>query len=345
MVTGLRRTGKTSLVQTSIVESTLPHLIVNGRAFADEPTIKKEDLLRVLEQSLNEAVEREKRWRRKILEALSGIWWLKVDSKPPWVHFEWKRPSRDLDILDVVHSFNRMARGNRTKFILVLDEAQEFRKLKGYKLQNLMAYVYDEVRHVQVIVTGSQFGLLHDFLGIDDPESPLFGRGIAEISTPRLSSKLAEEFMVKGFGQAEIEPDMDMVRSAVTQLDGIIGWLTFLGARSVERGSLTKEILNETIEKGSVLEAKEFSNFLKTREQARRRYIWILKTAARFRRASWGELKKELELRERKSIANNVFTDLIKNLVNAAFLAKGENGEYYVADPILSQAILTDLVR
>ncbi|MEM2192757.1 MAG: hypothetical protein QXG38_03995, partial [Candidatus Hadarchaeales archaeon] len=71
--------------------------------------------------------------------------------------------------------------------MLVLDEAQEFRKLVGYRLQPLMAYVYDEVKEIQMVVIGSQIGLLHEFLGTESPKSPLFGRAAAEIQAPRLS--------------------------------------------------------------------------------------------------------------------------------------------------------------
>ncbi|MEM2192759.1 MAG: hypothetical protein QXG38_04005 [Candidatus Hadarchaeales archaeon] len=38
---GLKRTGKTSLVQTALVESGLPYLKLNRMAFAGSPMIKK----------------------------------------------------------------------------------------------------------------------------------------------------------------------------------------------------------------------------------------------------------------------------------------------------------------
>jgi AAA+ ATPase superfamily predicted ATPase len=338
-VIGLRRTGKTSLVRTTLNESGLPHFTLNGRAFAEVPAIKMRSLLLALERELNEAIERQKKWRGKFLEFLKGIKWVKVDSKPPWIHFEWERPGRELDLLDIVYSLDRLARENRTKFVLFIDEAQEFRKLKGYSLQSLMAYIYDEMENIQIIVAGSQVGLLHDFLGADHPDAPLYGRGMPEIRVPRISGEMAADFLTKGFKQAGMRPSGSLIELAVEELDGIMGWLTFFGSKSVERGSPSKEVLKESVEKGAELEAKELENFFWLRKQARRRYLRILKNSVRLRRASWTDLKTGLERDEGKTIADNLFSDLIKNLVKGAFLEKDEDGMYFVPDPILSRAI------
>jgi len=338
-VVGLRRTGKTSLVRTALNESGLPHFTLNGRAFAEAPAIKVRSLLLLLERELNEAIERQKKWRDKFLEVLGGIRWIKVDSKPPWIHFEWERPERELDLLDIVYSLDRAARENRTKFVLFIDEAQEFRKIKGYSLQSLMAYIYDEMRNLQMVVAGSQVGLLHDFLGVHRPDAPLYGRGMAEIRVPRISGERAVDFLTKGFEQAGMSPDRDLVELAVRELDGIMGWLTLFGSKSVERGGPSKDVLRETVEKGAELEVKELENFLQLRRQARQRYLRILKSSVRLRRASWTDLKAGLERDEGRAIADNLFSDLIKNLVKGAFLERDEEGRYFVPDPILSRAI------
>jgi AAA+ ATPase superfamily predicted ATPase len=344
-ITGLRRTGKTSLVRTALKESGMPHLTLNGMAFADVPMIKTRSLLRVLERELRETIEREKRWAKKFLDVLDGIRWLKINSKPPWIHFEWEKSIREFDLLDIVHSLNRWAKENRTKFILVFDEAQEFRRLAGYRLQALMAHIYDQIEGIQMIVTGSQIGFLHDFLGVNDPEAPLYGRAATEIGVPRIPEDLAADFLTKGFEQAGVKPHAGAIELAVKRLDGIIGWLTFFGSKSVDAGGPTEKILEETIEKGSELAARELGNFLKVRKQASKRYVKILKGAARLGPASWTELKRDLELGERKHIADNVFSDLVENLVKGGFLAKNEDGTYSVSDPILTHALRRGLVK
>jgi AAA+ ATPase superfamily predicted ATPase len=345
VIVGPRRAGKTSLLQTALSESNMPHLILSGMAFTEVPVIKTRGLLRALERELNDAIEREKKWGEKFLDILKGIRWLKVNSKPPWIHFEWERLDREFDLLDVLQSFNRLARNHRTKFVFVLDEAQEFRKLKGYRLQTLMAYAYDYLKNVQMIVTGSQFGFLHDFLEVEDPGSPLYGRGMAEVRAPRITDKLAADFLSKGLEQAGIKPDEDAVSSVVRELDGIIGWLTLFGSELVGAGRSTRGILARTVEKGSKIAANEFKNFLKVREQARNRYMQIMKSTVRLKRARWIDLKRDLEFKEGKKISNNVFSDLVDNLVKGSFLDKNEDGTYSTADPLLDHALRNGLVK
>lgn len=342
LITGPRRAGKTSLLQTALKELEMPHLILNGMAFAEASVIKRKSLLRVLERELNEAINREKKWGEKFLEILKGVRWLKVNSRPPWIHFEWERPDRELELLDIFQAFNTLARDHETKFVLVFDEAQEFRKLRGYRLQALMAHAYDYLKNLQMVVTSSQFGFLYEFLGVEDPDSPLYGRGMAEIRVPRVSREQAMDFLHKGFKQAKMKPDDRIVSLAAEELDGIMGWLTLFGYEAVAAGCCTEEILTRTIERGSKIVAKEFQNFLRTREQARGRYITILRSLARLKNARWVELKKDLELGEGKKIPNNVFTDLVNNLIKGGFVEK--NGDYYsLADPLLGHAVRSGL--
>ena len=44
------------------------------------------------------------------------------------------------------------------------------------ELLALFAHAYDSLPNQRIILTGSEVGLLHDFLGINDYESPLYGR-------------------------------------------------------------------------------------------------------------------------------------------------------------------------
>ena len=288
VVTGLRRTGKTSLILTALEESGLPSLVIDGRNFEGSSVITERDLLNVIEQELRKAVR-----KKKFLDVLEGIEWLKVSSEPPWVQFEWGRKHPNLQ--ELLHSLEVRYK----KFVLVIDEAQEFRKLAKPKLQPLMAHIYDYVGGIQMIVTGSQVGLLNDFLQVDDPEAPLFGRGWAEIKLAELSDEAAEDFLVKGFQQAGIGCDPKTIGLALEQLDGIMGWLTYFGFKSVQAGGATEKALRETVRDGSKLSLHEFGHFLRTREQAKRRYERVMKKAAELRKARWSELKKALDLAEK----------------------------------------------
>jgi len=342
VVKGVRRAGKTSLIKTVLNELGLPYLYVNGKRFADMPVITKKNLLKELERGVNEAVGREKNRVGKFLEVLRGVEWLKVDSKPPFVHFEWRRPSRAMDIPDLIYSFQRLSRQGKTRFVFVLDEAQEFRRLADYKLQNLMSDIYDHRHEIQMIVSGSQAGLLDDFLEIDDPEAPLFGRGMADVVVSRLSVDLAADFLQKGCKQAGIKVDKKAIELAVSELDGVIGWLTIFGYKTMSGGA-PKEVLAQTVEEGSKLEAQELEHFLKTREQARKRYVAILKASARLGPTRWTTLKTNLQAEEGKKISDKIFSALLENLVKANFLDKKED-TYFVPDPLLIRMLQRSFV-
>ncbi|MEM1621070.1 MAG: hypothetical protein QW536_03780 [Metallosphaera sp.] len=50
--------------------------------------------------------------------------------------------------------------------MVVIDEAQELRKVRGVNLLPSLAYAYDNLRNVKFILGGSEMGLLHDTLGL-----------------------------------------------------------------------------------------------------------------------------------------------------------------------------------
>ena len=50
--------------------------------------------------------------------------------------------------------------------MVAVDEAQELRKVNWLRFDRLFAYAYDSLPNVRLVLTGSQFGLLYDFLGL-----------------------------------------------------------------------------------------------------------------------------------------------------------------------------------
>ncbi|GGP22207.1 hypothetical protein GCM10007981_17340 [Thermocladium modestius] len=63
--------------------------------------------------------------------------------------------------------------------MLIFDESQELRKLKGYDLLHPIAYAYDNLG-IKFIFTGSETGMVYDFLKLDDAKYPLYGRAYTE---------------------------------------------------------------------------------------------------------------------------------------------------------------------
>jgi AAA+ ATPase superfamily predicted ATPase len=107
--------------------------------------------------------------------------------------------------------------------IIAFDEVQEAR---GYKpLVGAIAHFYDYNRRVRFVLAGSQTGVLNDFLGIQDPSSPLFGRYIYELALMRFSKQNSLELLSRGFEACGKEPVN--VEEAVQKLDGVVGRLMY----------------------------------------------------------------------------------------------------------------------
>jgi len=79
LVTGLRRTGKTSLVLTALNVADIPYVLVDGYALAAEPYIDRVDFLRLLERSINRLLGERKSLREKLQEALKAVRGLRLN--------------------------------------------------------------------------------------------------------------------------------------------------------------------------------------------------------------------------------------------------------------------------
>lgn len=330
-VIGPRRAGKTSLILTFLNEYRVPFVFVDCRrislsrygssfrGFAEEFT-----------RALNDFVSRFGDRGRSLLEFLKGVRGVEVDVFMARVALRWGRRDR-VDIFELLNRINRFGSDKNTKVALVFDELQELQQL-NIDFAKLLAYVYDHLESITVIVSGSQVGLLYDMLRVEDPLSPLYGRAIAEVSMGRLSRDKAVDFLTKGFRELGIDVDRNIIERAVDILDGIVGWLTFFGW-SYANGVHS---IDEVVDIAARQEAEEIERFL-SRARSGRRYRGILRAVAEGR-SRWGDIKRALEVFEGVEIDDKNFSDLLKKLVKAGFLEKrGE--EYAIADPITLRAV------
>lgn len=344
VITGLRRTGKTSLLLTTLNDSKLPYLVLDGRVFANRATVTREDLVLALEQSINDFVSRQKSWAQRALDWLRKIRGVEVTLRPPKVSLAWGPSAKEAaDITQIFESLGKLAEKRKKRFVIAFDEAQEFRKLVGYDITMILAHIYDYVPSLQIVVTGSQVGLLRDFLGDEKPKAPLFGRFRVDIELPHLDEAKSKEFLELGFDQIGMKPSEKIIDKILGELDGIIGWLAFVGARDLTYGKIDEATLEQIFTEGARLAASELENFFVGREVARKRYTAILRELSKSPRV-WSELKSSLEIKEGKHISNQIFSGLIGKLVKAGFARKSEEGIYSIADPLLRRAIRSGFV-
>jgi hypothetical protein len=329
IIYGLRRVGKTSLLQTAMND--VEHgIIFDLRTIGTKAYATKKDLVEILERGVNDFLSAKKTTRTKIIDALKHVNGVQVEGVG--VTFSWggKEP---LDIAGLFKKLDRWALSNKKSVIIAFDEAQELRKVAGIRMDKIIAHVYDYCKATTIILTGSAIGLLYDFIGEEDAEAPLYGRSKTEIKLRRLEAEQAEDFLRKGFKQAKKRISDELISDVVEKLDGIIGWLTVFGAASLKKGVSARSV-DGVMEEGSKLARREFENFLKGREVARKRYESIMSYLAKSP-SSWSGIKSHLEVREGKAMNDRKVTELINALVKAGFIESTDD-KYAISDPLLA---------
>ena len=314
VVTGLRRYGKTSLILTGLNASKLDYIFLDCRLLPSG-MISMSSFLELVEEELNR-----RSWAKKLLRGIEEV------SIGDFIRIRKKDGNTLLRIIESLE-----------EKVIVLDEAQELRR-SGYNFNGLLAYMYDHLNS-RVVVSGSKIGLLYDFLRVNDPEAPLFGRPFAEVKLRRLSPEKSREFLERGFEQEGFKAKTEVIEKAVDKFDGIIGWLTYFGNSYARRG----ESLESVMEKACSLAASEVDHALNIYGAAKTKYLTALKIVASSDGSRWSEIKRAMEAKFGR-IANNIFSNMMKNLVNQGLIEK-ENGIYRISDPVLKLGILRYIVK
>jgi hypothetical protein len=251
VVSGLRRTGKTSLVLTAISESDTPYLFIDLR----ESFQSYRDLYQLLSRSSSDFISRISR-REKLKELfLKGLQRLRgVSVAGLAISFSW---GKDRFLLtEFFGALDDLGERIGEKIVIVFDEFQRSRGSIGLMLHNAIAYSYDYYKNLSFILTGSAMGVLYGILR--DPKNPLYGRAFVEIRTRKLGRDESIDFLVRGFKEAGQEISFEEIDRVVSELDGIIGWLTYYGYLKIGGIEDFEEIKKEAIE----LAKTELENFL-----------------------------------------------------------------------------------
>ncbi|QDA31204.1 ATP-binding protein [Thermococcus indicus] len=236
-----------------------------------------------------------------------------------------------MDVLEIIHWI-----GERTghKVILAFDEAQYLRfygSRGGKDLLAGIAHAYDSMPNLSFVFTGSEVGLLHDFLGLDDYSSPLYGRIYEEVEVRPFPRELSEEFLRVGFSEVGLNVPQDDIKRAVDELDGIPGWLVEFGFNYWKKGD-PKKALETTIAKARNMIREELLEL----ERRSPRYALILR-AVSIGLHRWSKIKDYVEAKS-GPITNARLGSLIRNLEKMGWIKK-ENGEYLIVDPVVEKVL------
>lgn len=325
---GLRRSGKTSLLQTSLRLSGILHVIVDAGELVYLTKASYADLLALLEEAFRKSA-----WKKSLIEYLKGIKGVTIQGLE--IRFEWAKEKR-VSLGELLDRLNEFAEKRGTNFVVAFDEAQLLSRVALVNFPMLLAHAYDYLKNLTFVLTGSEVGLLHEFLGTDNPEAPLFGRHRVEIKLERFGEEKARDFLQKGFEQARVRVSEEIISYAVEKLDGIVGWLTEFGARALKQEP-SKGVVDQVMEEGSKLVLQELEHFLDYRAMARKRYLSMLRGLAGGP-MGWAELKRFVEREQGGPIYNKNFSDMLNNLVKSGFVEYRE-GKYMISDPVLRFAL------
>ncbi|UXD21873.1 hypothetical protein IPA_09050 [Ignicoccus pacificus DSM 13166] len=304
IVYGIRRIGKTSLVKVYCSEY--------GRcAYVDVRGLYDRGI------TVNAFIEELLKGVRSLNDRIPS---LEVDLRV----LRFKREKKSKALSEVLEELDKRS------MILVIDEAQLLRGNKVFS--NVFAWALDNLSNLKIIFSGSEVGVLEKYLGLRDPSSPLYGRGLGELKLSKFSLELSTEFLRKGFEEVGMEVPEEEIEEAGKELGGIVGWLTLYGNLRLN-GLAHEEALIRTKERAKKIIALELKNFLDLRPMGRKRYCCILRAIALGLRA-WKDIKKYCNDQNDKN-----FTNALNKLIDYSFIEKVEH-EYLMVDPLMRDAIL-----
>ena len=314
---GIRRLGKSSLLNVALGETPVKSVKIDARkVYSQLGSVPQSALAELVLKGYLRAFPRE-----RIKEALKGIRGVRIAG----VGLELSVDKR-VNLSEVLERINSLGE----RFIIAIDEAQYLR-FSNARYPELIAWATDELENISFILTGSEVGLLEDFLRIHDPESALFGRAHVEIRLKRFERHQSLDFLRKGFEEIELRVRDEELEEAVDELDGIVGWLTLYGYNRY-LGLSHREALRRLKEDAKKLIMSEFSKL----KELSPRYELTMRAVANGR-YRWKEIKETVEILEGRRIDDKNFSNILNNLVRYGYLEKTVEG-YFIPDPLVKLA-------
>lgn len=298
-------------------------IYIDLRKFEGKNYLNYKDIVQEFEKAINSLPD-------KLKNLFRGIKGVNISGLE--IRFGWDRENK-VDMSNVFEKLSEISEKEGKKVIIVFDESQELRKLRGYNLLYPIAYAYDNLK-LRFIFTGSEIGMVYKFLKLEDPKSPLYGRAVTEVYINPFSKDMAIEFLKRGFDEVKVKVSDEELEDTYNNLGGIPGWLTYYGFYHIQYKD-HKTALEKTILTGVELIREEFKNFLLNRQEAKERYYTIMQVCKQGCR--WSEIKRAIEAKEGVRIDDKEVTGLIRNLIDASFLAK-EGEIYRPTDALIAKA-------
>lgn len=325
IVTGLRRVGKSSLTRAMLNELEFPYLFLDGRSLYASAggQIGHMNFVSALERELSKLSAKFK--IGSYIKRVKGI-----NISGSGVSIDWK----ETDLSTLFEQLNNYSEKKGKDFVLYIDEAQYLRfygSRGGKDLLALISHIYDNLRHIKIVITGSEIGLLHDFLDFNNYASPLFGRAYSEISVKPFKPEVTKEFIKRGFSEINISINFSLDK-VVEVLDGIPGYLVLFGNKYRENPKFDEAVLQVQQTMRGMIEGE-----LKELERRSPRYIAALKYIASGI-DSWSRLKR-IFIADGDNIGDSRLHETLNTLQITSWIEKSRDNKYKIVDPVLERIL------
>ena len=324
VIYGIRRTGKTSLLKSVLNYIEMPYIIIDIRElFNESGTIRENEISLKILNELKKNMRISQKLKFSIADILSKINGIEIN------HFKIDiDTSKKYKLNNILEIINEISQKNNNIFILAIDEAQ-YLKYSGKRYNNVLAWAYDNLKNIHIIITGSEIGILEDFIDIENTESPLFGRMINEIKIGHFDNNVSYNFLKSGFEESGLNINDNDINSAIDVLDGIAGWLTYYGYNRTVRKLNNHDSINNVIEYSKRLIDSEINKLI---NNSRDRYMAIMEAIAAGLN-NWSTIRAYVASKT-GYISSTILNNHIIKLLKYGFIKKSEN-KYYIEDPLI----------
>jgi len=312
VVKGIRRIGKSSLIKVGLSLLEQPYIYLDLRGVAINKKISIRTIFELL--SASETSSKSSRFVQTVKDAVREMSIASVFT----IRLAQERTNL---LLELFRKLDKAAKAHAHKLVIVFDEAQTLR-FATLDMRELLANVYDNMENITLVFAGSQIGVLKEFIGVEDPYSPFYGRYMAEVELKPFSRELSLEFLKQGFTELSLKPDERFLEKAVDELDGIVGWLTFFGLKVAERRRFSEKTIEEVLDIAATLERKEIEALPKSQKL-------VLSALSRLDNPRWSDIKRMSDSFAGRKLNDTEVNRALKSLIRYSFIEK--KGESYAS--------------
>ena len=318
-VSGLRRTGKTTLVRSVISAMDVYSIYINLWGRTSE-RITLDIILEEITKMIKELAEKGR--LKEILKYIDKVSFIGVT-----IQLKTKNQSA------LIETIKRLTKKKRV--VIIIDEAEEM--ISDAKVFKFLAALHDELApSLSVVLLGSVVSMKK--MLSSSVSSPLYGRIGNEIILKPFDEANSRELLRAGFEQCNFQVDEELITEGALRLGGFAGWLTSFGRTVViehQKGADIKNIRDilETLENDAAkMIYEEIARILYGKKMLRG-YIKIIKAAAE---NGYITVSEGAKIIERKP---NTTLNYLRALVNNGILIK-EKDFYKIADPLVRRVAL-----